>query len=159
MLLWAFLACVGSCTNLPVATEDAKAPDVFDRIGALDLLPRQPLPVDQNAQIGGNGSKPVLYTGVVVPATVAGARGQQAGGAEGTADGQGTGSVQGTGGGEGYELNFENTPITMVAKAVLGDIWASAIRSIRACRERSACRPAGRCRSPICCSCSKTSCA
>jgi general secretion pathway protein D len=120
--LWAFLACVGSCTNLPVATEDAKAPDVFDRIGALDLLPRQPLPVDQNAQIGGNRSKPVLYTGVVVPATVAGARGQQAGGAEGTADGQGTGSVQGTGGGEGYELNFENTPIAMVAKAVLGDI-------------------------------------
>ena len=27
-----------------------------------------------------------------------------------------------TGGGEGYELNFENTPIAMVAKAVLGDI-------------------------------------
>src|SRR5262249_60531684 len=26
------------------------------------------------------------------------------------------------GGGEGYELNFENTPIAMVAKAVLGDI-------------------------------------
>ena len=110
MLLWAFLACVGSCTNLPVATEDAKAPDVFDRIGALDLLPRQPLPVDQNAQIGGNRSKPVLYTGVVVPATVAGGRGQQSGGPDGA------------GGGEGYELNFENTPIAMVAKAVLGDI-------------------------------------
>jgi general secretion pathway protein D len=104
------LACVGSCTNLPVATEDAKAPDVFDRIRALDLLPRQPLPVDQSAQIGGSRGKPVLYTGVVVPATEAGARGQQSGGAEGA------------GGGEGYELNFENTPIAMVAKAVLGDI-------------------------------------
>jgi general secretion pathway protein D len=111
-LLWALvLACMGSCTNLPVATEDAKAPDVFDRIRALDLLPRQPLPVDQNAQIGGNRSKPVLYTGVVVPATVAGGRGQSGG-----TDGAG-----GTGG-EGYELNFENTPIAMVAKAVLGDI-------------------------------------
>src|ERR1700675_2846701 len=45
-LLWALiLACLGSCTNLPVATEDAKTPDVFDRIRALDLLPRQPLPV------------------------------------------------------------------------------------------------------------------
>jgi len=54
-VLWALLiACVGSCTNLPVATEDAKTLDVFDRISALDLLPRQPLPVDQNAQIGGN---------------------------------------------------------------------------------------------------------
>jgi general secretion pathway protein D len=110
-LMWAMvLACVGSCTNLPVATEDAKAPDVFDRIRALDLLPRQPLPVDQNAQIGGNRGKPVLYTGVVVPATEAGARGQQSGGPDGA------------GGGEGYELNFENTPIAMVAKAVLGDI-------------------------------------
>jgi general secretion pathway protein D len=94
----------------------AKAPDVFDRIRALDLLPRQPLAVDQNAQIGGTRGKPVLYTGVVVPATEPGARGQQAGGAEGTGGGQGTG------GGEGYELNFENTPIAMVAKAVLGDI-------------------------------------
>jgi general secretion pathway protein D len=114
--LWAFLAGMGSCTNLPVATEDAKAPDVFDRIRALDLLPRQPLAVDQNAQIGGTRGKPVLYTGLVVPATEPGARGQQAGGAEGT------GGRQGTGGGEGYELNFENTPIAMVAKAVLGDI-------------------------------------
>jgi general secretion pathway protein D len=116
VLLWAFLAGLGSCTNLPVATEDAKAPDVFDRIRALDLLPRQPLAVDQNAQIGGTRGKPVLYTGLVVPATEPGARGQQAGGAEGTGGGQGTG------GGEGYELNFENTPIAMVAKAVLGDI-------------------------------------
>jgi hypothetical protein len=89
--LWAFFAGLGSCTNLPVATEDAKAPDVFDRIRALDLLPRQPLPVDQNAQIGGTRGKQVLYTGVVVPATEPGARGQQAGGAEGTEGGQRTG--------------------------------------------------------------------
>jgi general secretion pathway protein D len=52
----------------------------------------------------------VLYTGVVIPATEGGARGQQADGADGT------------GGEEGYELNFENTTIAMVAKAVLGDI-------------------------------------
>jgi hypothetical protein len=43
------LGLLSSCTNLPVATEDAKAPDVFDRIRALDLLPRGPQPVDQNA--------------------------------------------------------------------------------------------------------------
>jgi general secretion pathway protein D len=110
VLLWALtLALVGSCTNLPVATEDAKTPDVFDRIRALDLLPRTPQPVDGNAQAGGPRSKPVLYTGVVLPATEAGARGDQ------------TGAV-GRAMGEGYELNFENTPIAMVAKAVLGDI-------------------------------------
>jgi general secretion pathway protein D len=117
---------MGSCTNLPVATEDAKTPDVFDRIRALDLLPRQPLPVEQNAQIGGNRTKPVLYTGVVIPATERGARGQQAGGAGGvecrTAQAT-TAALPDSGcGGEGYELNFENTPIAMVAKAVLGDI-------------------------------------
>jgi len=109
-LLWALtLALVGSCTNLPVATEDGKTPDVFDRIRALDILPRSPQPVDQGGQAGGPRSKPVIYTGVVVPANDAAARGQQAGGT-------------GSGTGEGYELNFENTPIAMVAKAVLGDI-------------------------------------
>jgi general secretion pathway protein D len=118
-LLWALiLVCLGSCTNLPVATEDAKSPDVFDRIRALDLLPRQPLPVDQNAQIGGNRTKPTLYTGVVVPATERNPRGRQAPGGGDLIDvTDATG-----GGGEGYELNFENTPIAMVAKAVLGDI-------------------------------------
>jgi len=117
-VLWALLiACVASCTNLPVATEDAKAPDVFDRIRALDLLPRQPLPVDQNAQIGGNRSKPALYTGVVIPATERPPRGRQGPGGGDLID-----VTDATGGGEGYELNFENTPIAMVAKAVLGDI-------------------------------------
>jgi len=108
--VWALtLALVSSCTNLPVATEDGKTPDVFDRIRALDILPRSPQPVDQGGQAGGPRSKPVIYTGVVVPANDAAARGQQAGGT-------------GSGTGEGYELNFENTPIAMVAKAVLGDI-------------------------------------
>ncbi len=50
-LLWALaLAALGSCTNLPVATEDAKTPDVFDRIRALDILPRSPQPVDQRPE-------------------------------------------------------------------------------------------------------------
>jgi general secretion pathway protein D len=110
------LACLGSCTNLPVATEDAKTPDVFDRIRALDLLPRQPLPVDRNAEIGGNRDKPKLFTGVVVPATERRPRGRQGPG------GDLIDVIDATGGGEGYELNFENTPIAMVAKAVLGDI-------------------------------------
>jgi general secretion pathway protein D len=104
------LALAASCTNLPVATEDAKTPDVFDRIRALDILPRSPQP-EPGAVIGGQRAKPMVYTGVVVPATEAGARAQAGGGGAG-----------GGAGGEGYELNFENTPIAMVAKAVLGDI-------------------------------------
>ena len=110
-MLWALvLASLGSCTNLPVATEDAKTPDVFDRIRALDILPRSPQPVE-NGPNGGPRAKPVIYTGVLPASDATGAIGQMSGGI-------GAGAA----GGEGYELNFENTPITMVAKAVLGDI-------------------------------------
>ncbi len=114
-LLWALaLAALGSCTNLPVATEDAKTPDVFDRIRALDILPRSPQPVE-NSPNNGQRAKPVIYTGVLPPSDATGSVGQLSSGA-------GSGIGAGAAGGEGYELNFENTPITMVAKAVLGDI-------------------------------------
>ena len=101
---------LASCTNVPVAPEDAKTPDVFDRIRALDILPRSPQPVE-NGPNGGPRAKPVIYTGVLPASDATGAIGQISGGIGG-----------GAAGGEGYELNFENTPITMVAKAVLGDI-------------------------------------
>jgi general secretion pathway protein D len=115
VLLWALaLAALGSCTNLPVATEDAKTPDVFDRIRALDILPRSPQPV-ANGPNGAQPAKPTIYTGVLPPSEATGAIGQLSSGA-------GSGIGAGAAGGEGYELNFENTPITQVAKAVLGDI-------------------------------------
>jgi general secretion pathway protein D len=116
LLLWAAaLAMLGSCTNLPIATEDAKTPDVFDRIRALDILPRSPQPVDPGAQNSGPRAKPMIYTGTLPASAEVGSRASLSSGA-----GSGTGS--GAAGGEGYELNFENTPIQMVAKAVLGDI-------------------------------------
>jgi general secretion pathway protein D len=114
-LLWALaLAALGSCTNLPVATEDAKTPDVFDRIRALDILPRSPQPVD-NGPNGAQRAKPMIYTGSLPPSDATGAVASMGSGIGGGIGG-------GAGGGEGYELNFENTPITQVAKAVLGDI-------------------------------------
>jgi general secretion pathway protein D len=110
--LWALaLAALGSCTNLPVATEDAKTPDVFDRIRALDILPRSPQPVD-NGPNNAQRAKPMIYTGGLPPSDATGAVASMSSGGIGA----------GAGGGEGYELNFENTPITQVAKAVLGDI-------------------------------------
>src|SRR5271155_1780087 len=112
-LLWALaLAALGSCTNLPVATEDAKTPDVFDRIRALDILPRSPQPVD-NGPNNAQRAKPMIYTGSLPPSDATGAVASMS---------SGIGIGAGAGGGEGYELNFENTPITQVAKAVLGDI-------------------------------------
>jgi general secretion pathway protein D len=114
-VLWALaLAALGSCTNLPVATEDAKTPDVFDRIRALDILPRSPQPVE-NGPNNAQRAKPMIYTGSLPPSDATGAVASMSSGA-------GSGIGGGAGGGEGYELNFENTPITQVAKAVLGDI-------------------------------------
>jgi general secretion pathway protein D len=113
VVLWALaLAALGSCTNLPVATEDAKTPDVFDRIRALDILPRSPQPVD-NGPNNAQRAKPMIFTGGLPPSDATGAVASM-----GSSVGRGIGA----GGGEGYELNFENTPITQVAKAVLGDI-------------------------------------
>ncbi len=79
----------------------------MDRVRSLDLLPRLP---QQGASAGQSGvgasAKAQVYPGVTIPAVE---------GAE----------PRPTPSGEGYELNFENTPIASVAKVVLGDILAT----------------------------------
>ncbi len=76
----------------------------MDRVRSLDLLPRFPRQPDPTGQSsGGSGARAQVYTGTTIPA-VEGAQPQP------------------TSSGEGYELNFENTPIASVAKVVLGDI-------------------------------------
>jgi general secretion pathway protein D len=79
----------------------------MDRVRSLDLLPRFP---QQGASAGQSGvganAKAQVYPGVTIPAVE---------GAE----------PRPTPSGEGYELNFENTPIASVAKVVLGDILAT----------------------------------
>jgi general secretion pathway protein D len=81
--------------------------DPFDRVRNLDLLPRFPQSSDLNAP--GKQRGPVSYYGS------AGAGGS--GGELGTVQG-----AQRAASGDGYELNFENTPVSTVAKVVLGDI-------------------------------------
>jgi general secretion pathway protein D len=76
--------------------------DVFDRIRSVDLLPRFPQQSDQNAR-GADGQRPASYYG------------------SGT-ELQTLPPAQRTSSGESYELNFENTPVTTVAKVVLSDI-------------------------------------
>ncbi len=84
-----------------------KGPDLIDQVRSIDLLPRRPQPVAATDQGGGVRAQTQVYNGVTVGA-VEGATARSQGG--------------GGGGGEGYELNFENTPIASVAKVVLGDI-------------------------------------
>lgn len=81
-------------------------PDAVDRVRSIDLLPRFPK-FSATADTGTGASNKVTSYGEIVPVV------SPIGGA--TADAGGPG-------GEGYTLNFENAPITSVAKVVLGDI-------------------------------------
>ena len=78
----------------------------MDKVRSLDLLPRQPQPVNAGAATSGqnrSGSRPAMYEGTEVT-TVSDERPQP------------------TSSGNGFDLNFENTPVATVAKVVLGDI-------------------------------------
>jgi general secretion pathway protein D len=78
----------------------------MDKVRSLDLLPRQSEPIDAATATSGQGkgsSRPAMYEGTDVTA-VSDERPQPASS------------------GKGFDLNFENTPVTTVAKVVLGDI-------------------------------------
>jgi general secretion pathway protein D len=78
----------------------------MDKVRSLDLLPRQPQPVNAGTTASGqsrSGGRPMMYEGTEVTA-VSDERPQPASS------------------GNGFDLNFENTPVTTVAKVVLGDI-------------------------------------
>src|SRR5262247_3820676 len=75
--------------------------DVFDKVRAVDLQPRFPQGTEPVASGGGEGTRPTsVYGAEPQPVTPA----------------------QRSASGEAYELNFENTPVTTVAKVVLSDI-------------------------------------
>jgi general secretion pathway protein D len=102
----AILVCVAALAvaacNAITGEDGKRAPDVFDKVRAIDLLPRFPQQTGTTTTGPTEGSRPVTY--------------------EGTIEGAPPGTVQPTASGEGFELNFENTPVTTVAKVILGDI-------------------------------------
>jgi general secretion pathway protein D len=105
---------VAACEPVSVAERRSKAPDPFDAIRNLDLQPRFPRQADA-PPAPPEGARAVSYFGREDNAPDAAGTG--AGGASGAGNGS-----QNTGVGEGYELNFENTPVTTVAKVIIGDI-------------------------------------
>jgi general secretion pathway protein D len=91
-----------SACNLTAGGESGNAPpDGMDRIRAADLQPRFP-GATEGANTGGRGQRSVSYYGSSPIEAAA--------------------PVPTPSGGEGYELNFENTPVSTVAKVILGDI-------------------------------------
>jgi general secretion pathway protein D len=99
-------AMLAACSTVP-AIGPNEPPDATDHVRGLDLQPRT---LDATGTIstaaGGNG--PRVYYG--------------SSGAEVMVDvGANTPSSGSSGGGEGVTLNFEDTPVTAVAKVILGD--------------------------------------
>jgi len=94
---------VGCSGPWPLDNDESKSPNVFDKIRSLDLLPRQPRDVEATGAATGRRVQPQVYSGeeIAPVATVTPVPG---------------------GTGEGFDLNFEGTPIATVAKVVLGDI-------------------------------------
>src|SRR5262249_41758507 len=92
-----------------VNDEEARPPDVMDRIRSLDLLPRFPRSPEPGTDQS-DRRRPVVVNGT-------GIAGRPGAGASAELS-RGTGPANGG----GYDLNFENTPGANVAKVILGDI-------------------------------------
>lgn len=100
------LGLLASCNSATVGESvDASQLDITDKVRSLDISPKQPQPVGGVATAGGqNGSvRAAMYDGSEVTA-VSDERPQP------------------SSSGQGFDLNFENTPVATVAKVVLGDI-------------------------------------
>jgi general secretion pathway protein D len=96
-----------SCNSATIGiSNDGSQLDIMDKVRSLDLLPHQAQPVNGGTATSGQNrgsSRPAMYEGTEVTA-VSDERPQPASS------------------GNGFDLNFENTPVASVAKVVLGDI-------------------------------------
>jgi general secretion pathway protein D len=103
----AFLSiALASCNSATLSTDDRSDVDVLDKVRSLDLLPRYPKQVGTEEPASGKRARTAVYNGVATPVSeeIAEAPYQ-------------TQSI-----GNGFDLNFENSPVATVAKVVLGDI-------------------------------------
>jgi general secretion pathway protein D len=107
VLVGVMIGSLVNCSRLPLGDSRQHLPDPFDTVQNTDLTPRFPQQVAQPS------SPPKIATG----ATYYGGDGGGDGSPATTAVG-----AQSSDTGEGYELNFENAPVTTVAKVILGDI-------------------------------------
>ena len=102
-LLLASVLALASCNSATVSSNNDVGIDVLDKVRSLDTLPRYPQQAGGPATNAGARGQPAVFQGVEVT-DIAEARPQP------------------VASGNGYELNFENTPVATLAKVVLGDI-------------------------------------
>src|SRR6202790_4461718 len=92
-----------SCNSATFGNSDTADIDVLDKVRSLDILPRQSQQMNASQPNAGQRGRAAVYDGSEVtdiPET----------------------RPQPTASGNGFDLNFENTPVATVAKVVLGDI-------------------------------------
>ena len=103
VLLLVSVVALASCNSATTSTNSDFDIDVLDKVRSLDTLPRYPQQTGAAATNAGPKAQPAVFQGTQVT-DISEARPQPV-----TT-------------GNGFELNFENTPVTTVAKVVLGDI-------------------------------------
>jgi general secretion pathway protein D len=100
----ALAACLLHDPSDEAKPNDVRAQSVTDQVRAADLSPKAPFPVNDGRLANAHPSAAAIYLGDTTPPVRAAA--------DGGADAAG----------DGYDLNFENAPVTTVAKVILGDI-------------------------------------
>ncbi|MDR3468663.1 MAG: type II secretion system secretin GspD [Xanthobacteraceae bacterium] len=113
----AFLSvALASCYTVSEYNDPKNDIDVLDKVRSLDLLPRYPKQIGNADQPLGKPMRPAVYEGAET--SDAADRGRSSG--PNSQPGAAQAGAQKVG--DGFELNFEGTPIGTVAKVVLGDI-------------------------------------
>jgi general secretion pathway protein D len=103
---FALTACIVTADqSIETNPKDPRAQDVGERIQSIDLLPRQTADSEATGLRQPSASRPAIYL------------------SDGSTP-QGSASIErdAGGSGSGYDLNFENAPVTTVAKVILGDV-------------------------------------
>ena len=103
------LVIVASCGGGPLEQRDDQSQNAYDVIQSADLRPREPAPAPA-ADNTSPQAKPMSFFGIFGAATPTPA-------ASATQDAAEPADVK-----DGYNLDFENSPIANVAKVILGDI-------------------------------------
>ncbi len=97
-------ACLLSDQSIESTANDPRAQDATDHIRNIDLTPRGLRPDQPSTAGASRPSRAMVFTNDGSPVADVDT------------------AAAGSGGGEGFDLNFENAPVTSVAKVVLGDI-------------------------------------
>ena len=97
----ALSAVTAACNFLTTEDDPRRPPDVFDKVRAIDLLPRFPQQIATQQTGRGDGGQPATFIGTGSPTNGGSSLANVVG-------------AQPAPNGEGFELNFVNTPVTGV---------------------------------------------